>query len=732
MSALLPIVVAVLGWAVLAVVGVVVLALVPDPARRRLLPAAPLLGVLLMVASLSLTAFFTSVRNGMLVLALVVVTIAVATTRSRGRAVWTYRRQDLAVALAAAVLGLGPFALAVLPSLHAHGQLVQPTGNHDAAFYVSLTEWLEHHDGVHAPVITQDPTIADAAPPAFGPTRSAITAHLRIGESLTQAGLNTVLRTDSQTTYYAFTALWAALVLSSVTAAARLLRLPPLACLSAALAVSVLPLTIRQVYNQNAASLLGIALAPLVLAMFGDAVSRRRTVPVWLAALGLGGLVGVYLEYLSILVPAAVLLTFVRAPREWPRALGAAAATTALAVAIVPLGWWKAYESASTLAGITDNGMTSPFLNGGKVADVGRMIGAHAQRESSRLIPVLVVLLLALLVVGLALALLPRTRHYAVSVAGAAALLIAWYSTHLRDKEYTQGRIVELGMPLLVTAAALGWAGLVSAFSGPPNGRSWQELPLAVRQRVPERRRRALAAVLAAGAVLVAFGVYARTDFEQGLPAMRLAETRNIDGTYAEAADWVAELGGQDGRDVTAVVPDFYQQLWLVMALHDEPAVSYPVLRVDYLTLTQAWAGEADPYLLVDNYVLLHTDPSAVVRRNDRFTLLDLRRGSVVVAVLEGQARATLGTTVPLAQDDLLVLRSPQDADEPLSIAVQGDAPLTGWTASGPGVTSSQPVETVDGPRLLLQTTGQIVRVTLTPPAGADPAALPSLVESEG
>lgn len=609
------------AWLLLAALGLSVLAHVPPRLRGRLLPAAPVVGVALAVAVLHASTAVTGADVGAVLLSGVAVLLAVTATRRYGRRAWVVARRDVAVAGLVAVASLVPLGTVLAPSLEVGGGVVQPTQNNDAFYYVTLASWLRDEPGVQAPVIASEPS-AQAAPPSYGPVASHVRSHLRLGESLVQAGLNVALRTDERTSWFPLTALWVALAVGSTCAAVRLLRLPVLAGLATGLVVAVHPLVLQQAYNQNSASLLGTALAPLALVAVHTALDREPAVPRWLAALLLVGWLGTYTEYAVLGVPALALAALLRRPAAWLPALHGAAVVLGLALVMAPLVWLNGLRSVAVLSAVTADGRTSPFLDVtgwqalNRASGVAPLTGGDT---ATRAAPILV----ALVVAGVLLALgLDRRRGLWAGVAVAAVAVVARWTLLDPPSPYTQQRVVELAMPLVLLSAGVGYAALVQRGL-----------------RVGREGSGGRAAGAATTAVALVAGTYAGSVFlrtDDVIASLAVEEPRHVDADFSEAARWVDELGGPEGRDVAVLAGEFYQQLWIGDALSEFDEVSYPVLDASYYVVERHWAGEANPLVLVDTATWVDADPGVVVRSNDRFRLLDLTRGDAVAATALG------------------------------------------------------------------------------------------------
>lgn len=605
------------GLALLVLLGTPVLLLLPRAARTALLPAVPVLGVGSAVVVLHATTLVLPVRLGVVVLAVLSVAGAVAGLRRADRGLDAGAWCAVRPVLAGLAAGLVPLALALVPTAVYDGELVQPTSNHDGYYYLGVNEWVQDHRGTEQPQLGPGPESSPSVPFEASALRH-VQQHLRLGESLVQAGLNTVLGLDAERSWYVLACLWLMLLALAVTAALRLLGFGVAVGALSGLVVALSPLVLQQVYNQNSASVLGLALAPLALLGVAEALSDRPRVPLWLSAGMAGAWLGTYTEYATVALPAWVLVLLLRHPGRLPAALGRTARLAALAVVLAPLVWLNAVRSLVFLAGLPATPWQSPFSGVPASVLLARVTGAAAPLNGvpvTALQSALGAVLALTLVAGLvALVVAPR-RWLWVSVAVALAAATAQLSAS-PDRGYSQQRLVEIGVPLVVLAGCVGWA----ALAGGPG-------PLSAAQRSG-------AAALSLLVALAWVGTSLATDLR--LARSALATPRPVDADFAQAAGWVSELGGPGGRDVSVLAGGFFDQLWLAEALRSTRQVAYPVLDPSYFTTESFWSGERDRYVLVDAAAFVDVPDIAVVRRNARFSLLDTRQGAVTVAVTLG------------------------------------------------------------------------------------------------
>ena len=177
-------------------------------------------------------------------------------------------------------------------------------------------------------------------------------------------------------------------------------------------------------------------------------------------------------------------------------------------------------------------------------------------------------------------------------------------------KGYTLGRLMAFCFPLVLTGAALG----LGAFA------SWVD-----NRRTPHGSW--LGAWAVAVVVVMAISVTTTLDYLGGVRS----DIREVDSSYSQADGWLDEIGDPTGDQVSIAAFDFVNQLWISEATREREGVAYPVLDPSYFRMPHSWDGSGDRYLLIDTSGLWSALPQAVVRQNERFSLLDT---SVGVAAL--------------------------------------------------------------------------------------------------
>lgn len=604
------------AWVILAGAGWITLGPLSRRHRDRLLPAAPLIGVSFIVVVLHDTTVFTSVRTGAWVLAAVLV-VLVALSFRRDRFWWVSSRSTLGKTALTAGAGIVPGLVALLPVLRAGGgSLVQGNLSSDAFYYVTLNQWLLRNPGVRVPRIPAVPAV-HADPPSYGPVIGHLRFHLRIGEELAQSFLDVVLHAQPATTWSGLTALWVALIPAGTVGAACCLRMQFLTGLLLGSVAGTATLVYEQVLGQNAASLLGIALAPLAFGLVVQALGRHPRLPVVVGSLVLAAWIGVYTEFTPIVLPAFAVAVLLRRPPDIRWVLARALVLLGVAVVMAPLVWANAARSLLFIGGLGGDYFGSPFLHVTIWQLVNRVTGASTLQDTGRGPQLLGVVFASTAVVGMLGVVLSR-RRAAVLLLALTGGFAAWYLGTVKHRPYSQVRTVEIWLPLALLAAAFGLDRLIRAAGRPDRGSA----------------RPVQAGIVALSmAVSLVWVVSNVARDRETTPSAAVLRTRQLDGTFGQAAGWIRRLDARGGGNTLVLAGNMFSQLWITDALRSQRLTSYPSLYVSYQDRARYWDGRLRRYLLVDQSVLLDADRGVVIRHNPRFRLLDLSRGQALVAV---------------------------------------------------------------------------------------------------
>lgn len=609
--------------AMLLLGGAAVVLWLPVAWRRSLMPAAPALGAVFWVVGLLFTGIGLGAQTGVyLVGALAVLLIVIRILRGS----WIPGRSELLWLALACVLGLIPFALAFDPAHRVGATVLQPSWSNDAYDYVSLSAWLQAHP------ITQPPP-AHVLPPATGVVSYLLRVGLRVGQESYGAALASIVHLDPYKTWYTTTSTWLLLLPGSVMAMGNVLRVPRAVTIAMGCVVALSANVTFEVFNENTDAVLGIAIAPLTVALTaavidgwsrpadlalkpaGDEPASQSSPPIWVAALTVTALVGTYTEYLPLLVPALGLFVLLRHPRRWPRAMLAAVAVLALSVAFGPLAWYRAITSFRTTGGLAGNALPSAYIGDAQLA-IARALGAATLTGPSAVPEVVVAILLAAAVVGTLLAfIVSSARRLLFCVVLCTTLIVVALSTSIHYFPYGQMRAIDIGLPFVYVAAVIGLGTLL-----------WKVLR--------HRRTRALAFILVP-LLLVPSVLFVGTN----LVTTRMNEHFDISQRYvgtdfAQMVAWAHRVGTSSGSNITVILPDHFSLMWTMYLLRDRPKIDYPFLYGDYTNdaTLQFANGHLSRYAIVGTNTIYNIDPADVMARNSRFLMLDLSRGPAVIA----------------------------------------------------------------------------------------------------
>lgn len=548
-------------------------------------------------------------------LALVPAAIALLIIRIRHGAFDGLRRSAVALLLASTFAGLAPLSLALAPQVRLGApRLVQPTQNNDAYAHITVAAWLRDHPVTERPRIGRDP-------PAYGYTRTHLDHGIRVGEQFVQAAAALINRRDAHETWYPVASLWLALLPGACIAAASLVGVSRLAGLMAGLLGGISAVSINLIHNQNSPAVLGVVLAPLVISLIVVSLSSPASegFPRWLAALGLAGLVGTYAEYWPLVAMIVLLLLALRRPSGYPAATRGAFRILVLSLFLSPLAWFNLGRSLFFEASIPQTGEgPSAFLRIGPLTFLSRLFGVvPLDADNGAVWATLVLTGIVLLGLLFACGLAKERRLWVALIV--SSLVLVFYLGSIHRFPYAQQRAVELSLPLLILACAAGWDAALKLPRGGGNSR--------VR----------LVQIAMSGAVLVVVGsvfvvLNSRTALKPALAT--LLPQRTVDSNFTEAMTWVSELADPTGAHLTVISANFFEQTWLTYLLRTRPATDFAFLFSDYNKVSPFLYSDSRRrrFALVGREAYLDADARVVIRRNERFKLLDFERGSALVA----------------------------------------------------------------------------------------------------
>lgn len=611
-----------IGLAALALLcffGLPVLALLPGSVRYRLLPGLPVFGVIfLVVVSHALTWAFPLSVTSWIAVGLALGLTAIGWWRNPVR--WRSVRMVLPAGLAVAVVGAIGAVLSWIPLFLVRSHLlIQPSSSLDAVWYVAASTWLKDHTLFQVPQIGTGPSNGlDSI--LYGPAVEAADNVTRLGQEMVMGTISTITGIDLVAGFSSWLGIWVFLSASAAWVFGEMFRLSARARLAVALLLSVSSPLIYQVLAQNASSILGIALVVACLGAVGSALNRggRRSVPLWLAAVSIAAVLGVYSEFLPFLAVALAAITLIAPRQDVLRRLTTAMLIVVISFVLAPVAWVRAIGATLFVGGIaakgggeTDAGAAVFSLLGPLSTMIDESKGAM---QSLTIVGAVWVALAAL--VGIIAGLVSgRTRGLTVG-AGLGSLALASYLIFSANA-YVGHRAVDMITPLVTLSAAAGW------------------IEIARRSRRFSRPARTVVVVVTIVALVGTVAVnFSRSAY--GVSRHVWSE-RAVTEEFSHAAGWVDSRATPSGDDVTVAVATLWEQLWLSEALVKHPDVAWVNLRGDMgyranLKLTRFWDGEIDRFVLVGPGAFESPDV-APIDSDGRFNFVDWTTTSGVVVV---------------------------------------------------------------------------------------------------
>jgi hypothetical protein len=595
--------------------GTAVWVWLPSTWTRCTLPAVPLLGAMALAVGLHLTGIILGVRQGLVVLLLAAALgLALRTRRTRW---WTHLDGVRWLLLGLATGALYTWVL-LAPARPLGLTLVEPGGSNDGFAYISNAAWLIDHPILDPPAFT--------AAPVWVYTNLVLNDGIRVGEELNHAAVAAATGNDPVGTWYVVSCLWVALLPGGLIAVTAMLRLPRYLGVVAGMLVAGSSVVLSQEIYSFTAGLLGLAMAPLALALVWRYVEDAGCAhgdppPVWLAAGALTAWVSTYTEYLPIVAVGLVAIAVVHSPAVLRAKLAVTAQLLGALAIIGPLAWYRALRSLFvTTATFQIPGAASPFLGVPLHTAASHYVGTLGLLESggSRSSYVMV----ALIAVGAACELiLSPSRRFFILFLGSSALVVTVLST-VHYYPYAQGRALAITFPLVMLAMVTGYAELA-------------------RRAAARARSRAIPnAVIAVAAVAVAF--FLIVNYETVTPYLapfphQYAAAHVYDATEFNAArSWLTSVAGPRGANGMVIETQAFERSWLQYALRDLTDLSYQTTIPRFRRSTTASGTNFGPsrrYAVVERGVFMDTDPRVVVGHAGSFQFLDLSRGHVIIGV---------------------------------------------------------------------------------------------------
>jgi len=611
----------------LAVLGVAVLAPLRSEARRRLLPAAPVFGAVLIAVVTNWTSRWLSVTQSWPIFVLIAVVLVVIGVRT-GRFSPRFRnwrsvlgsRGPVRIGVLALASTVAGFVLVAAPSAHVGGvsdtNAVAPAYIIDQFYFAGVSSYVVDHPLLPGPTMTDSWVGND--PPATAPAADTVRNRLRFGQSATAAALSIAVNHSPYETVTSISLLWFLLLGLSAFVTGSLIGLKRRAALVGAALLTSSFFVVSQPLESKNDGLLGASLCLLAVGLSYQLLKDSRYS--WPLVFVAAGVAATYSEYFTLLVPAIVGLALVGSRAGVLHRLNLLGGRWAASALLVPWAWVWLAQSFKITTRLT-NGPT-PFVNRSGWELFRAYVGFGTVPGGTTvavLLTALAVVVLGTLVVGwVAVIRWHSTRGALVGV------LIAFGFLQLYAISGSSGnlqyRVMQLGVPLLLLFAVLGWQ--------------------LVLERAPARepRRQVLSkAVSLTGAAFVVVNLatiglttsYAR------------AETQHVPAAFTKAANELVDRVGAD--DVTVVSPVLPDIAALSLALGDHPEVDYPSIpsSIVYIGTAPHWSRQPDQYYVIGPGVTVLGE-ATYLERDGAYSIVTLGPTGVIVSPFtSGWARTT-------------------------------------------------------------------------------------------
>ncbi|MGA8255184.1 MAG: hypothetical protein WB767_01270 [Nocardioides sp.] len=631
-------------FVILFVLGAAALAPLKPELRAKLLPAAPIFGAALLAGVANWTCRWLSIRQSLPIFAAIALGLVFYSVRKRRRPFTMTRGVWGSVALVVAA-SLGGLALAGAPSTQVASAgdsgAVAPAYIIDGFYFGGVSTYLVDDPLLPGPTTTGSWVGND--PPATAPARDTVQNRLRFGQSAVAATLSVMVFQPPYETLGSISLLWLLLLGAATFVSGTLLGLRrPAACVASLLVTSSAHVVSQPLQGQND-GLLGASLFLLALALSSRLIKDPRHT--WPLVLVGAGLAATYSEYFVLLVPAIVGLALVGPRAALLHRLNLLGGRWAASVVLVPWAWvWLAQSFKVTSR--TTNG-PSPFAgrSGWELFRAYLGTASPASSSSYALILNLVGLMVLLaLCVGWVAALV---QHRARGALAAMLLVVGGFELYAVSNQVgnLQYRVVQLGLPVLLLFAVVGWSNLLR------RGEEGVEKPDA-RQRVAPTPRGALPKAAVALAAVASMGFVASNLVTIGITTSHeRAANQHVPDTFVAAVRELVEKVGDD--NVTVVTPNLTDLAALSMSLVEFPGVDYPavVSANVYVGFVPHWDREVDPYYVVGPGASVVGDATYVLR-DGRYSIVQLDDSGVIVAPFRGPwLRTTFMRGSPCARE---------------------------------------------------------------------------------
>lgn len=596
------------GW--LMFFGAAVVSILPRRRPDWVAALAPSMGFGALVIFLSNVGLFTGVENSFVFWPMVTLGVLVIARHRR------HITKDLRPWIVPWLLGLGSallFGLIPLISISDGRVLNHPSTNHDAFYYASNENWVAHHSILDKPVfVPSDPVLSDS--PGMSSALLANDFNVRQGEALVAGFFNTWPHMDLTTTIYTGRVAWLWLCFVSVLGASCLLGLSrKKSVLAAMLTASTWQVTF-QMYNQNMAAMLGLALVPLSMAL-GLAYRRHDDQRRWIVWSG-GFLFAVLITTYGELLPFAGLgFLLCAADRKIVSgaSIGGILRMSVVALLASPYSSLQAARTVLRISGLR-NSLGVPQFWGRPILDMtGAVFGLPSDLVLHSAVTILVII-----TIMLGLVMLSRATTSLGPLVWVAILGLLWVRLGKSGAYYSVDRLVQTMTCTVIWVAVVGM--LLHDRSGNPLRTS--------RRSIPPLALLGFTSVIAPLQYLRATGGLDWRTFSKDVPRI---------------ADYVRTVS-PSGEDVMVSTNNYVDRLWITNSLASDEQVEYAFLTPDYFyTLTRFDDDKPDDYLLSNMTPV--GQQARVLERAGEYRLFDMRRliAGVLAPVRQDQLQLDSG-----------------------------------------------------------------------------------------
>ncbi|MDN4172680.1 hypothetical protein QWY28_06990 [Nocardioides sp. SOB77] len=595
--------------AILLVLGLAVLAPVRPEIREKLLPAAPVLGAVLIAVVTNWSCRWLSIREALPVLALVVIALVVVGIRRKTRPFHVTRRALGGLGLGVA-MSLGGLTLAAAPAaMVGDTNVVSPTQYFDQFYYAGVSTYITDHPLLPGPDVWSTDESADS--PAVAPAADTVNHRLRFGQSAAGAVLSVLVGQEAFNTVTALGLVWLVLLGLSAAVAATILGLRTRWSMLAAALVTSSFYVVTVPLHGRSDGLLGGSIALLAIAL--SVATANRHGYSWPLVLVAAGLVSTYSELFIVVVPTVAGFVLIGPRATLLHRANRVAACWALSFILAPWAWIWMAQSFKTTNRLTAG--AAPFIDKDGWALLRTYLGMPSFTElglANAAVSVLAVVVLAAAVIGLAGALRDLdTRGLAVGFVvvfvGLEARAVVTSATYFQD------RVMQLCMPFLLVLVVVGLT------------RCRPELMAPRLRRVVGRHGTWSIGVVAGLFIVSNLSTVALTT-----SAARVRDQHVPAAFTSQLVDVVEDVGAEN---VSVLAPALNDTQTIAMVLRRFPEVDFPVFPwvPSFLGSASRWDGEADEYYVVGPGAWVLGDVEVLVEQGE-YKVVRLTESSMVAA----------------------------------------------------------------------------------------------------